>query len=140
MSTRNFKHKSSHREKLRAVRKVIRNNGTSDVKTIANKTGISEPHVGTLLRELASKGETRIVTSVKVSNFGKPRNIWGLTDSYLSKVKPDDSAVRDAPTKTEVKHRDTSELHITMSEPVRKPWYKRALSWLAGGSDLRTGA
>lgn len=130
-----FKHNKPTRQKLRKIRALLRDAKEANAHNVAEEIGASYGRANTLLNELIKMGQVRIAYTV--TKRGGQQFIYSLTDSYLAKLKTDGEGEGCAVDGDPVAQRNFA---ITYIREVRKPWYKRALSWLTGGSDLRAGA
>lgn len=134
-----FKHHKPARDKLRGIRAYLRKEQEADAMAIADALGISYVHTSRLLAELIQQNQVRISHTVQTASRGNRRRIYALTQEYLATVKSDvetDAYVKPAAATSP----ETHEYRITYVQRPRKPWFKRALDWLTGDSDIRPSA
>lgn len=133
-----FKHHKPTRDKLRSIRAYLRKEQEADAMAIADALGISYVHTSRLLAELIQQNQVHISYTVQAASRGNRRRIYALTQEYLATVKSD--VETDAHVKPAAVTPPETRYTITYVERPRKPWYKRALSWLTGDSDIRPSA
>lgn len=127
------------------VRALIQWQESVTVADVSNHLGVTEPRAQNLLTDLKNMGHV-YVSGTSISPKGQTRYHYSLTDSYIRKINYG-RAYREK--QADTKHVEVKRAEATERKPAifaeierrpNKPWYKRALSWLTGDSDLRTGA
>ena len=118
------KHYRPTRIKLRKIRAILRER-EADAQSIATEVGISYAYAHDLLTRLKKSGQVRVAYTQRVTSGPNPRNVYALTDGYLSSINGDQHKAQDERSQT-----------VTPVQQPRKPWYRRAIDWLTGDAHL----
>lgn len=133
------------------IRAMLRKQGYVTVPDVAKELGVSQPYFKSLIDDLIRNHDVEFIGHEPSKVGGPPRKQYALTQEYFDRLKYGRNHWKNV---RSTKREDSVPLATTKLYPdehatrtytlsyvqKRKPWYRRAMDWLTGDSDLRTGA